>query len=182
MTYDSQFERRIAPILQSLGFVRSNDYFRLDGSPQQFRDKEGAKFCAKPDWHHPQLNLYVETKAGTLNSKTTVRTAASAEAHRREYCRIQGRAFNVGDMFTTQWSHSKTKQALVQRALTPQHLIIVFERPVPYETMLKYRKAGLVAIHLAALPNFLRYIRLCRYGLPVNWWLPYEEEGQAFVL
>lgn len=182
MTFDSNYERRIAPTLQSLGFVRCNDYFRLDGSPRQFRDKEGAPFCAKPDFWHPELNLYVETKAGTLNSKTTVRTAASAEAHRHEYCRIQGRAFNVGDMFATQWSHSKVKQATVQRALTPQHLIIVFERPVPYEQMLKYKAAGLVAIHLGALPSFLRYIRLCRYGLPVQWELPYMAEGCSFVL
>ncbi|SOZ17068.1 conserved hypothetical protein [Cupriavidus taiwanensis] len=85
-------------------------------------------------------------------------------------------------MYATQFSHSRYKQAIVQRALTPQHLIVVFERPVPYETMLKYAKAGLVAIHLEALPQFLRYIRLCRYGLPVQWNLPYEEEGKAFVL
>ena len=168
MTYDSNFERRIAEQMHSLGFVRCDDYFRQEGTPQQFHDKEGARFCAKPDWHHPALDLYVETKAGTLNSKTTVRTAASAETHRRNYCRMQRRAFNVGDMFTTQWSHSKTKQAIVQRALSPQSMIVVFAEPVPYETMLKYSKAGLVAIHLDALEQYTRYIRLCRYGLPVQ--------------
>ncbi|PWK38674.1 hypothetical protein [Cupriavidus plantarum] len=182
MTYDSRFEQRIAPQLEALGFVRCTDYFQQDGDVRQFHDKEGARFSAKPDFWHPKLDLYIETKAGTLNSKTRVRTAANAEAHRRDHCRIRGKAFNVGDMYATQFSHSRYKQSAVQRALTPQSVIVVFAERVPYATMTAYAKVGMVAIHLDALPQYLHYIQFTRYGLPVSWNLPYPEHGSSFVL
>jgi len=182
MTYDSEFERSIAPTLEALGFVRSNDYFRLDGQLQQFRDKTGATFIARPDWHHAELDLYVETKSGTLNSKTTVKTAASAEARVRRDCSLRGQPFSTYHMLQNQFSHSRYKQAAVQSVLTPQHMIVVFAERVPYATMIGYAKVGLVAIHLDALPQYLQYIRFARHGLPVQWNLPYPEESANFVL
>lgn len=182
MTFDSAYERQIEPLMSSLGFSRVSSFYKQGGSPQRFHDSDGAQFCACPDWWHPKLRLYVETKCATLNNEPSKRTAAKAEARQRASCRARRKAFSTGDMLATQWCHSVHKQTAVQRALTPQSLIVVFAEPVPYATMLAYKRAGLVAIHLAALPNFLRYIRLCRYGLRVNWWLPYEDEGQAFVL
>jgi len=182
MTYDSAFERSIAPILEALGFVRCDDLFELDGSPQQFQDKTGATFSARPDWHHPELDLYVETKSGTLNTKTTVKTAASAVARAEHECRLRGQPFGTYHMLQNQWSHSRYKQAAVQSALTPQNMIVVFAERVPYATMMAYAKVGLVAIHLAALPQYLNYIRFVRRGLPFQWNLPYPEEGATFVL
>ncbi|WP_404991289.1 hypothetical protein [Cupriavidus pauculus] len=181
-TFDSAFERSIAPTLEALGFVRSKDYFRLDGQLQQSQDKTRATFSARPDWHHPVLDLYVETKSGTLNSKTTVKTAASAEARARRDCTLRGQRFGTYHMLQNQWSHSRYKQAAVQSARTPQNMIVVFAERVPFDLMMAYAKVGLVAIHLAALGQYLNYIRFVRRGLPVQWNLPYPEHGATFVL
>ncbi|HWV02969.1 hypothetical protein [Ralstonia sp.] len=180
--YDSAYERSIAPILTALGFIRVSEYYKQGGSPRRFHDSDNAQFCAMPDWWHPELRLYVETKAAMLNDHPTKQAAATAEASRRASCRARRKRFSTYDMLQTQWSHSRYKQATIQRALSPQSMIVVFAEPVPYETMLKYSKAGLVAIHLDALEQYTRYIRLCRYGLPVQWSLPYVEQGCSFVL
>lgn len=168
--------------MQSLGFVRCGDFYRVSGNPQGFTDKDGARFSAKPDWWHPALNLYVETKSSDLNSRTTVHTAAKAESRQRQSCALRGKPFGTYDMLQTQWSHSRYKQAAVQSALTPQSMVVVFAEPVPYDLMLKYAKAGLVAIHLDALPQYIRYVQLTRYGLPVQWNLPYPEHSATFTL
>jgi len=184
MKYDSRFEQRIAPQLEALGFVRCNDHFRQDGDVRQFHDKEGARFSAKPDWHHPKLGLYIETKAGTLNSKTTVRTAANAEAHRRDHCRIQGKAFNVGDMYATQWSHSRSKQAIVQRDLTPQNFVVVFDKAPSWAEAWDCWNAGIVFVPLADLRQFVAARQLQRLGIGASFSLRYNVEGQevSFVI
>ncbi|KAF7963434.1 hypothetical protein AWV80_09570 [Cupriavidus sp. UYMU48A] len=181
-TYDSAYEARIAPILIVLGFIRVSEYYKQGGSPRRFYDSDNAHFCAMSDWWHPQLRLYVETKSATLNDHPTKQAATTAEAARRASCRARRKKFGTYDMLQTQWSHSRFKQAAVQRALSPQSLIVVFDKPVPYATMIAYAKIGLVAIHLDALEQYTRYVRLCRYGLPVQWELPYAEQGHSFVL
>ncbi|WP_011299442.1 hypothetical protein [Cupriavidus necator] len=181
-TFDSAYEARIAPILMALGFIRVSEYYKQGGSPRRFYDSDNAHFCAMSDWWHPKLRLYVETKQAELNEHPTKQAAATAEAARRASCRGRRKKFGTYDMLQTQWSHSRFKQAAVQRDLSPQSMIVVFDKPVPYATMIAYAKIGLVAIHLDALEQYTRYIHFCRRGLPVQWNLPYPEENAAFVL
>lgn len=83
--YDSDYERRILPLMESLGFIRCDDFYQ-----HPFSDKTGQKFRAKADWYHPVLKLYAETKSHTLNSKTTLETAGNAERKQQQRRRSRG--------------------------------------------------------------------------------------------
>ena len=175
--YDSKFERRIHPLMESLGFIRCDDFYQ-----HPFSDKTGQAFRAKADWYHPVLELYAETKSHTLNSKTTLETAGNAEQHQRRHRETKGQAFKRIDQLNTQWAHSKYKQTIVQRSLSPQSMIVVFDKPIPLEEMQAYVKVGLVCVSLSSLKSYLAYIHFVRRGLPLRYNLFYEDEGISFVL
>jgi len=175
--YDSAFEKRIAPTMEALGFIRCDDYYFCE-----FKDKKGKTFHAKADWYHSGLKLYVETKCHALNSKSSLETAQNAEQRQREYRRIKGEFFGVFDQLETQWCHSKYKQAAVQKALTPQQMIIVFEKSIPLDEMKAYKKAGLVCISLVDLKTYKVYLRLAQKGLRLQFNYEYYEQNASFVL
>lgn len=175
--YDSAFEKRIAPIMEALGFIRCDDYYIVT-----FQDKKGKTFHAKADWYHPGLKLYVETKCHALNGKTSLETAQNAEQRQRDYRRLKGEAFGVFDQLLTQWCHSKHKQAIVQRTLTPQQMIVVFEKSIPFEEMKAYKKAGLVCISLADLRTYKAYLHFAQRGLYLSFNYEYYEQSASFVL
>ncbi|MCY0855746.1 hypothetical protein [Cupriavidus sp. D39] len=179
-SYDSKFEQRIAPTMLSLGFVRCDDYYNdASGLPLVFTDKQDAPYRAKPDWHHPRLDLYVETKCHALNNKTSQSTANRALDRQRNY---RGGRLILKDLLNLQWSHSRYKQAGVQFVLTPQNLVVVFDEPIPFDEMLTYKKAGLVAINIDSLRSYLGYIHFARKGLALQFDMPYREQGVSFVL
>lgn len=175
--YDSNFERSIISKMETLGFIRCDDYF-----PLTFKDETGQTFNAKADWYHPALELYAETKSHTLNSKTTVQTAQNAEQRQQQYRRSRREKFSTLDQLNTQWAHSRYKQAAVQRSLSPQRMIVVFEKPIPYDAMKAYSKAGLVAIDLRSLRSYLAYIHFGRKGLFLQFSYEYYDRDISFVL
>jgi len=176
-TYDSAFEQRIAEQMQSLGFIRCDDFYSVT-----FSDKKGQTFRAKADWFHPGLKLYAETKSHTLNGKTSQESAEKGVERQRQYRQIKGQPLKLIDLLENQWAHSKHKQAAVQRELTPQQMIVVFEKPIPLDEMKAYKKAGLVCIFLADLQTYKAYLHLGRKGLFLQFNYEYYAENISFVL
>lgn len=163
--------------MESLGFIRCNDFYSVT-----FSDKTGHPFRARADWYHPGLKLYAETKSHRLNGRTTIQTAQNAESNQRERRRIRGETFSTYDQLLTQWTHSKYKQAAVQRSLSPQQMIVVFEKSIPFDEMQAYKKAGLVCISLADLPSYKAYLHFGKKGLHTQFSYNYYSEKVSFVL
>ena len=66
--------------------------------------------------------------------------------------------------------------------LTPQQVIVVFEKSIPLDKMKAYKKAGLVCIPLSAIRNDVAYIRFSRKGLNLPFCLSYPDENISFLL
>jgi hypothetical protein len=176
-TYDSAFEQRIAEQMQSLGFTRCDDFYSVT-----FSDKKGQTFHAKADWYHPGLKLYAETKSHTLNSKKSQQSAEKGVERQRQYRQIKGQPLKLIDLLENQWCHSKHKQAAVQRSLSPQQMIVVFEQSIPIDEMQAYKKAGLVCISLADLHTYKAYLHFGSKKLFLQFNYEYYAENVSFVL
>lgn len=163
--------------MEALGFTRCDAYYQIS-----FVDKTGRPFRARADWYHPALDLYAETKNHTLNSKTSQESAEKAIERQQQYRQIKGQPLKLIDLLKNQWCHSRYKQAAVQRALTPQQMIVVFEKSIPIDEMKAYQKAGLVCISLADLPTYKAYLHFGKKGLHLQFSYDYCEENISFVL
>lgn len=173
-TYDSEAEAAAAGELARLGCFRAIGHF-----PQAFTDADGTEFRAKPDFYHPRSDLFIEFKAAPLNGKKTKATADRAMASKQEF---RG-SLTLYDFLSNGWNHAKAKQAIVQRVMTPQNLIVVFEKPPTAKEATKYVKAGIVFIPLSALASYLGYVRLLKAGLQVDFLLRYRgDDGRETVL
>ncbi len=165
--YDSQTEAAVFPEFDRLGCIRASGHY-----PQTFTDTDGTAFRAKPDFFHPASGLYIEFKAAPLNSKTTKATAERAKASQQAR-----KGFLTGwDWLQCGWNHSKAKQAIVQRVLTPQEFIVVFHQPPTLAEARTYKDAGIVFVPLSALPAYLLYARLAAAGIKTSFLLRYDVE------
>lgn len=165
--YDSKAEAAASFKLAKLGCLRVNDPF-----PQTFTDADGTRFTARPDYFNDRCGLWLEFKAAPLNSKTTKATAERAETRARE----RKGWLTSWDWINCQWTHSKFKQAIVQRQLSPQNFIVVFDKPPTIAEARNYEKAGIVFVPLSALPSFLLHARLAKAGIKTGFELQYDVE------
>lgn len=166
-TYDSKAEAAASQELARLGCTRPAGQY-----PQTFTDADGTEFRAKPDFYHPRSGLYIEFKAAPLNSKTTKATAERAEASQR----ARKGFLTTWDWLQCGWNHAKAKHAIVQRVLTPQNFIVVFDKPPSIAEAGDYKKAGIIFVPLSALPSFLLHARLAKAGIRTGFLLRYDAE------
>ena len=172
-TYDSKAEAVAAGELARLGCIRASGPYA-----QTFTDADGATFHACPDFHHPATGLFIEYKAAPLNGRTT-----KATAHRAEASQMQRKGFLTRfDWLQCGWNHSKARQAIVQRELTPQNFVVVFREPPTIAEAVDYSKAGIVFIPLSALPSFLLHARLAKAGIQTGFQLRYDTEQAGPVV
>lgn len=169
-TFDSKAEAAAFPEFQRLGCIRASGPY-----PQTFTDANGTGFRAKPDFYHPASGLFIEFKSAPLNGRKTKATAERAEASQLERKGFLTRY----DWLQCGWNHAKAKQAIVQRQLTPQRFVVVFDKPPTFAEAMKYMKAGVVFIPLSALPSYLLHARLAKAGIQTGFQLRYgtEEAG-----
>jgi hypothetical protein len=173
-SYDSKAEKAAFPHFQRLGCIRASGHY-----PQRFRDADGTEFRACPDFFHPASGCWIEYKAAPLNSRTTKATADRAEASQ-----LKRKGFLTRyDWLQCGWNHSKAKQAIVQRQLTPQNFVVVFKEPPTIAEAMAYVKAGIVFIPFSALPSYLLHARLAKAGIQTGLQLRYDtEEAGPLVL
>lgn len=171
--YDSKAEEAAAPDFARLGCIRASGHY-----PQTFRDADGTEFRACPDFFHPASGCWIEFKAGPLNSKKTKANADRAIASKQEF---KG-SLTLYDWLQHGWHHSKTKQAIVQRQLTPQNFIVVFKEPPTFAQALEYMKAGVVFIPLSALASYLLHARLAKAGIQTGFLLRYDTDEAGPVV
>jgi len=130
-------------------------------TPWAFQDKDGAEFRAKSDFYNPDLNIYVEVKHSSLNSKTSKATADRAMA------RIDPVRYRKAPTYyqcKNQWNHSATKQAIVQNSLTPAHFIIVFTGKPDEATLKLIEKRGIDAYSLDRFSWYMLRRELGQYN------------------
>lgn len=72
------------------------------------------------------------------------------------------------DKLQNGFNHSKYKHVAIQKELTAERYIIVFDGPIPAHDMAIYNKRGLVCIPLLALPSYLGFLHFRRRGLDVG--------------
>lgn len=80
-SYDSKAEAAASDGFRRLGCISAHSHFY----PHTFIDADGAEFRAKPDFFHPASGLYIEFKAGPLNTKRTKATADKAIARQEAW-------------------------------------------------------------------------------------------------
>lgn len=171
--YDSKAEAAASPDFLRLGCIRASGHYA-----QTFTDADGAAFHARPDFYHPAAGLFIEYKAAPLNGRTTKATAERAEASQ-----MQRKGFLTGwDWLQCGWNHSKAKQAIVQRKLTPQNFVVVFNEPPTIPEAMAYVKAGIVFIPLSALPSYLLHARLAKAGIQTGFQLRYDTDEAGPVV
>jgi hypothetical protein len=140
--------------------------------PQTFKDADGIEFHAKADFIHTPTGVLIEYKNAPLNNKKTKRTSDNALESKLKF-----RGFlSLWDYICHGWNHSKNKQAIVQKALTPQNFIVVFDKPPALAEAYTYQQAGIVFIPMSALSKYLSYVRLVKAGLAATFSLSYDTE------
>lgn len=165
--FDSAAEAKASFRFAELGCIPCKQTF-----PQIFKDSEGTEFQAKPDFYHPGSKLYIEFKCATLNGRKT-----KANADKQEADKLQFKGFlSDFDRINLQWNHAKQKHAIVQKTLTPQNFIVVFDKPPSWGDAYTYFKAGIVFCPMSALPTYLAKVRLAKAGLNLPFLLTYEVE------
>lgn len=172
--YDSQAEAKASFRFAELGCFSAKGRF-----DQTFKDSEGTEFRACPDSYHAGSGLYLEFKTATLNG---VKTKASADKQLAAKECFKG-FLTMFDRLKLAWNHARRKHAIVQKALTPQNYIVVFEKAVPMEDALAYMKAGIVFCTMKSLPSYLAKVKLAQHGLHVAFTMPYMgEEAEGLEL
>lgn len=172
--HDSQPEAKASFRLADLGFLHSGKKF-----DKRFLDPEGTDFGAYDDFFHARYGLHLEFKAADLNG---VKTKASSDKQLEAKKAWRGGSLNMKDYLDYGWNHSKTKQAIVQAAYTPDRFIVCFDKAPPFAEALAYLKAGVVFCTLASLPSYLCYIRLKQLGIAAGFSEHYtltDEAGTA---
>jgi len=165
--YDSKAEAAASFQFAKLGCFPASGFY-----PQTFTDADGTEFPAKPDFFHPASGLYIEFKAGKLNGKKTKANADRAIASRQEF---KG-SLSLYDFLSHGWNHAKAKQAIVQRQLTPQNFIVVFDKPPTFAEAIDYVRAGIVFVSVSALRSYLLHARLAKAGIRTGFQLRYDAE------
>ena len=169
--HDSKTEAKASFKLADLGFLYSNKKF-----DKRFLDPEGTDFGAYDDFYHARYGLHLEWKDAELNGVKSKATSESQLAGQRK----RRGGFNVmKDYLDYGFNHSKTKQAIVQAAYTPDRFIVCFAKAPTFPEALSYLKAGIVFCTLASLPSYLGYIRLKQLGLAVGFSLNYTLTDEA---
>lgn len=161
--YDSSAEEQASAHLAKLGFVRCNTTFE-----HTFMDASSCTFRACPDFYNECAGLYVEYKPCKLNSRGTKAIADNALAHAQSW------AYNAYNHIKHGWSNSLFKQAAVQKVLTPQNFIVVFDTLPELKAAKKYARHGVVFCTLDSLRSYVAYVRLCKLGLNINFNLRYD--------
>lgn len=171
----------LAEAKASFRFAELSCFHAKSKFSQTFKDMEGTEFRACPDFYHARYGLYLEFKTATLNG---VKTKASADKQLNEKEAFKG-SLSLYDRLKLQWNHARRKHAIVQKALTPQNYVVVFESAVPIAAAVDYINAGIVFCTLASLPSYLAKVRLAQLGLHVAFTMPYigsEVEGLSLTL
>lgn len=144
-------EQKAFPILSRFGFVPCQDEFFAE----TFFDKEDTEFHAKPDYKHPELNIYVEVKDSSLNSKTSKRMAENAYRRIDPYRLAKSPTYY---QIKNQWNHSAAKQSIVQHTLGgADRFIVVFTGKPDSKTLELIEKHGL---HAYSLDKFSLYMSM----------------------
>lgn len=158
--FDSKTEENAHPVFTSLGCVHVGDeYFDTT-----FTDKTGNTFRARPDYYHPASDCYIEFKSATLNSRTSKDNSEKALARAKSSNAFRRNTSDHWDSLNNGWNHSRHKQRIVQKALSPDNFIVVFKDGISTEDMAQYQRLGLVTIPLNALPSWLGFQRLRKAG------------------
>lgn len=157
--YDSKFEKISAPYLQRFSCIRCSDTLTAT-----FKDKKGDSFKAKADFYHPTTGLFIELKCSKLNSKTSKASADKAIARQLNW---RNGILETVDELNCSWSNSIYKQAIVQKKLTRNNFIIVFDLLPNYEEATRLLKAGLVWCDLKSLPSYLAFLQFQKAGITV---------------
>ncbi|MDO9419963.1 MAG: hypothetical protein Q7T66_04795 [Herminiimonas sp.] len=155
--YDSKFEETTAPYLQRFSCIRCSDTLEAI-----FKDKQGVSFKAKADFYHPATGLFIELKCSELNSKTSKASADKAIARQLEW---RNGNLKTIDELNFSWSNSIYKQSIVQKELTRNNFIIVFDVLPNFDEAQRLIKAGLVWCDLRSLPSYLGFLQLQRAGI-----------------
>lgn len=163
--YDSKAEAAASRRFRQLGCIPTDAAF-----PHTFTDAEGKEFRAKPDFFHPASGLFIEHKSAPLNSRTTKSIADRAIASKQAF---KG-TLSTWDWLCDGWNHSKHKHAIVQRELSPQNFVVVFDQAPTAKEAMAYKKGGLVFIAMTALPSYLLYARLAKAGIKAGFLLRYR--------
>ena len=83
------------------------------------------------------------------------------------------------------WNHAFRKHAIVQKVLTPQNYVVVFEKAVPMPDAMTYTNAGIVFCTMKSLPAYIVKVRLAKRGLNLPFRLHYtgpEAEVDCLLL
>jgi hypothetical protein len=167
-TYSSAAEQAIAAHFISLGCIPCQSFH--PHFQTEFPDKNGYMFTALPDFYHKPSNTFFEYKCGALNSKGSFLAAdnklrgqyrfrfkqdSSALSHYAVSERLWKARYQY-DCLEHAWNHSLAKHLIVQRALSPQHYVVVFDIDLPGEAISKkYERKGLFSIPLENLQRYL---------------------------
>jgi hypothetical protein len=168
--YDSMAEAAASYRLAELGFSRNGDKFN-----QIFTDAEGTEFHACPDFYHADHDIYLEFKASKLNS---LKTKAGSVKRLNSMAVFRRGAPLPSDNLNYGWNHSKHKQAIIQKALTPARLIICFQdtHTPTYDEAIEYMKAGIRFCTVGTLRTYITALRLRKRGVPVGFRHSYSLE------
>jgi hypothetical protein len=147
--------------------------------PVTFTDSQGATFSARSDFRHEASGVLFEFKASNLNSKTTVATAAKAEAKviRDEafgFVASRNRTFRLLD---AQWNHSLYKQAAVVAALSPARVVLVLKEAPDEKEARRLERAGIFWRTLKTIPAYAFFLKLASLGLDVGFTVPGHNFG-----
>jgi hypothetical protein len=181
-THDSAAEAQASFRLAPLGIVPCTDSY-----PIIFKDRAGASFSARSDFKHELSGVLFEFKASNLNSKTTIATAAKAEAkvRRDEALGFVGPRNRTFKLLDAQWNHSLYKQAAVVAALTPARVVLVLKEDPDEKEARRLAKAGIFWRTLKTIPAYAFFLKLAAMGLDVGFNVPgysfkvVAEEGEA---
>jgi hypothetical protein len=179
MSYDTTTPRQGATGLEHASAAEAAASFTLArwgitpwdvAYPVTFTDDDGASFVARSDFIHEPTGTHFEFKAGPLNSKTTVATAANAEARvmRDEalgFLDPRNRAYRLLD---AQWNHSRHKLAAVVKTMTPAKCILLVKDSPTDKELAKLDRAGIFVRHVGNMRNFGLFLKLAAAGLDVG--------------
>jgi hypothetical protein len=195
MSYDESQPRLGATGLEHASAAEAKASFRLAplgilphdvAYPVTFKDRTGATFTARSDFRHERSGVMFEFKASNLNSKTTIATAAKAEARvmRDEalgFLNPRNRTFRLLD---AQWNHSLYKQAAVVASLSPASVVLVLKEAPDAKEAERLTKAGIFWRTLKTISPFALYLKLAALGLDVGFTAsacPKSDEGPWHV-
>lgn len=174
--YDSMAEAAASYRLAELGFSRHSSRFT-----KIFTDAEGTDFHACPDFYHAGYGIYLEFKASKLNG---LKTKAGSMKRLNDIAAYRRGAPLPSENLSYGWNHSKQKQAIVQKELTPARLIVCFQdaHTPTFAEALAYMKAGVWFCTVRTLPTYIAALRLRQRGLPVGFIHSYnlrDENGKV---